>query len=225
MQFDLGFIFDWYTRDTQRCTRHFSRLIRFFLVSGTPGTPFQRKPSHMRARTRRERCTTGAAKLFSGTDVREPSVVGPIPDMGEKTRQWDAAKEIPMRHQSSGRHAVWLTKSTAASLTLRPSTRHCPVDEARGRAESERQSPSGFLTISTSSTPAMRMRSASPSAAGQRSSLPHPRALRSPSTSTRRSVRQQNGATPKRTHTQRSCPCFGPHKRLDPLWSANRRGS
>ncbi len=225
MQFDLGFIFSWYTCDTRRCTRLFRLLIWVFLLPGTPGTPFQRKPSHMRARARPERCTNGAAKLFSGTDVREASAVGPIPDMGAKTRLRDAARKIPMRHQSSGRHAVWLTKSTAASQSLRPATRHRPVAEAHGRAESERQSPSGFRTISTSNTPAMRMRSVSPSAAGQRSSLPHLRASRSPSTSTRRSVRLQNGAMPKRPHTQRSCLCFGPHKRLDPLWSANHRGS
>jgi hypothetical protein len=60
-------------------------------MCGTPGTPFQRKLSHMRARARRKRCTNGDAKLFPGTDVREASEVGPIPDMDEKTRQRGAA--------------------------------------------------------------------------------------------------------------------------------------
>ena len=128
---DLGFYFSRYTCDLARCTSVFRLLTRLFSISGTPGTPFQRKPSHMRARARRERCTNGDAKLFPGTDVREASEVRPIPDMGEKTRLQDAAQKIPMRHQSSGRHALWLTKSTAASQTPRPTT-HAAAREANG---------------------------------------------------------------------------------------------
>lgn len=156
-----------------------------------------------------KRYTRQDGKLFWVGDVREASEPGPIPGMGEQTRLHGAGKKIPMRHQSSGRHAPWLTKSSAAQPTPRLSTRLGRLDGVRGRAGVEPRSPSVFLTTSTSSTPAMRMPWVSPSAAGPLSSSLHPRVLRSPITSTRRSVRPPLGVKPKRTHTQRSCPCFG----------------
>lgn len=186
----------------------FCRLIWTLSPRGTHGTLFEEKPyAYVRPREARK-CTNGDAKLFPGTDVREASEVRPIPDMGEKTRPRGTLRQSVILIHDRARTGTCqrqLTSRDAATTAL-----------ARRALCGTRRRINRFLSASPRKQESL-------SAAGSRWLFPSRPASRSLTTSRTSSGRPSVSVSSERQN--RSFRCHGRRKRLDPLWSANHRGS
>ena len=162
----------------------------------------------MRARARRRRCTNGDAKLFPGTNVREASEGGPIPDMGEKDTARGHLRKSVILIQDRAR-----TEPCQRQLTSRDAAITALVRRALCGT---RRRISRFLSASPRKQESL-------SAAGSRWLLSSRPASRSRTTFRTSSRRPSMSVLSEQQN--RSLRCHGRHKRLDPLWSANHRGS
>ena len=180
-------------------------MIGLLVSLGTPGTPFQAKPSHAYARARGEKVYQPGCQTFSVGDVREASVPGPIPVMDGSDALAGTLSKSVILIQDRAR-----TGSCQQQRTSRDAV--ATALERRGRCGTRRR-------MTRCSSVSLKTR-VSHSAAGSRwLSLSKP-ASRSLTTSKTNSGRPSRSVPFERQNG--SLTCHGRHKELNPRWSANQ---